>query len=321
MSTLPTTYILSDLQPFQCLLEYCVANSLIVITEEEIEALSSKNIIGQLVTTMQILYFIAGCIGRRIQGLPITELESLTLGFAALNLVSYSFWWSKPLRVRFPVRVTDKTIPRPAKPVKENSSLIAWISETYQAFDGRIREDYYVNEDDPSNPKPLSLCFCLFVLPTLVLLRLFNSAASGDTDDGGPPDNGNLFSASTFEERKSPLTLTLVYTAAIAFGVFHCIPIMLDYRDLPGHKIDHDVWTVFALMMTVLPLVFGILHFSLRSDLPLGLPLFILISFFSISYGAARIALMVLAAKQLTDLSPSALQNVEWANLIPHFGI
>ena len=335
-----TTTLLFNFQSFQSLLEYCVAQSLITITEEEIQALTSTDVIGKLVAIVQTVDFIASCIARGVKGLAITELEFLTLGFAALNLVSYSFWWSKPSRIQSPVHVTDtimrRPVPKPAQEEKSNCSLItrpfftckAWISKISSVFGSRIRQDYY--DDASPSPTPLPLCLYL-MLPVLAVTRLFSYALSADAAEPGQPENGNIFSASTFEETRSPLTYALTYTAAVVLGVFHCIPIILNYHDFPGHNTEHILWTVFALMATILPLltiilsplIFVLLLFwaCRNEDSRWDRAQLFMIILLSLAYIVARIALMVLAAKQLTDLPPSALQKVEWANLIPHFGI
>ncbi|KAG7085849.1 hypothetical protein E1B28_003385 [Marasmius oreades] len=319
-----------------CLLECCAANSLINITEEDISKLSSMDTIGKLATIIQTLSFIASCIARGVKGLAITELEFLALGSAALNLVSYSFWWNKPYRVRFPVhvQVADKFIPRPqAEPAQQAGStyslitrpiitLKAWILEVSDAFACRIEKDYC----DPSSHEPVSLCFCL-TLPLLAVTRLFTYAFNGDAAEAPQPECGNIFSASTFEEARSPLTYALTYSSAVLLGVFHCIPIMLNYRDFSGHIKDHHLWTVFALIMTSLPLVVGFVHvFNIlratdrRTEGSIPMKGF-LVLMFVLSYSTTRIALMILAAKQLVDLPPSALQKAEWTDLIPHLDI
>ncbi|KAK1233348.1 hypothetical protein PQX77_003498 [Marasmius sp. AFHP31] len=329
-----------------CLLEHCVATRLINITEDEISGLSSTDAIGKLLTIFQTLYFIASCIARGAQRLAITELEFLTLGFAALNLVSYSFWWHKPSRVQFPVHVIDRaqsadvvSIPSALEPVdqkRSNCSFITGPITTFRnflsgisaAFAGRIREDYCggkkSGESGASNVSPL---YFLVVVPLLAFTRLFTYAFSADAADRSQPERGNIFSASTIAESKSPLAYALVYSTAVVLGVFHCIPIMVSYSDFPGHNRDHHLWTGFAIVMTVLPLGVGIAHvraiWSAKTEKGGGSIALqgALILVFVLSYSTARIALTVLAVKQLTDLPTSALRQVEWTDWIPHFGI
>ncbi|KAK1225120.1 hypothetical protein PQX77_011935 [Marasmius sp. AFHP31] len=312
---------------YSSLLEYCVAKALINVTEEEIQTLGHSDILAKSITLFQTLQFIIKCIGRGGDGLAITELEFLTLGFATLNLVSYSFWWHKPSGAQFLVRVRDR--PKPVSPQqpsdsqnqekesKSHSNGTAPESRTpgvLDAFAHRIRDDY-----DSLNP-----LYLILVVPFLAITRLFSYALSADAAPRPQPECGNIFSATTINEK--PLTYILSYFTAAVLGVFHCIPIMLNYRHFPGHSKDHHLWTGFALSMTVMPLGVGIAHVvtrlrareRARGSVSLQ-PLLALI--IVLSYATARIALMVLAAKQLTDLPASALQEVEWTDFVPHFGI
>ncbi|KAL0057279.1 hypothetical protein AAF712_016084 [Marasmius tenuissimus] len=315
-----------NMSRYSSLLEYCVAKKLINVTEDEIQTLGHSDILAKSVTIFQTLQFIIKCIARGGDGLATTELEFLTLGFATLNLVSYSFWWHKPSGAQFLVRVMDRSKPVSPKQVSEaqnqeresKSSSIGAAPETrplgmLDAFADRIRDDY-----GSSNA-----LFVILVIPFLAVSRLFSYALSADAAPRPQPERGNVFSATTIKEH--PLTYAFSYSTAAILGVFHCIPIMLNYRHFPGHSKDHHLWTGFALSMTIMPLVVGIAHIITRlgaHDCKGSVPLkLLLVLIFALSYATARIALVVLAAKQLTDLPASALQEVEWTDFVPHFGI
>ncbi|KAK1233352.1 isocitrate lyase 1 [Marasmius sp. AFHP31] len=119
-----------------------------------------------------------------------------------------------------------------------------------------------------------------------------------------------------------PLTYTLMYSNAVIFGVFHCIPIMLNYRDFPGHTKDvHHLWIGYALLTTGLPLEIAIVRlFEVYWNANRGLaPVSVIfMACTCVFYPIAHIALMVLVVKQLSQLPPSALQQIEWTNWIPH---
>ena len=91
------------LNPFD--LEDYVKSGAINITEAEIQDRSRGDILSKGLVIMQTGWFILQCIARRVEHLPITELELVTLAFAALNFVTYGLWWKKPLSVRCPYRV------------------------------------------------------------------------------------------------------------------------------------------------------------------------------------------------------------------------
>ena len=85
-----------------------MASKLINITKQEIWNLSHTDPAAKVITIFQTLQFIMNCIARGVNDLAITELEFPTLGFASLNIASYSIWWYKPARVQCPVRVIDR---------------------------------------------------------------------------------------------------------------------------------------------------------------------------------------------------------------------
>ncbi|KAH9954735.1 hypothetical protein BC827DRAFT_1143053, partial [Russula dissimulans] len=75
------------------------------ISKAEIEDKSKGDAISKAVVILQTGWFVTQCIVRIVQGLPITELELVTVAFATLNFVIYLLWWDKPLNVQRGVRV------------------------------------------------------------------------------------------------------------------------------------------------------------------------------------------------------------------------
>ena len=86
-------------------LEFLVAKGYITLTEDEIKDKSHADFISKAIAVIQTTWFIMQVIARAVDGLAITELEIITVGFAILNFGTYFLWWNKPLRVRHPVRV------------------------------------------------------------------------------------------------------------------------------------------------------------------------------------------------------------------------
>ncbi|KAK1235104.1 hypothetical protein PQX77_001680 [Marasmius sp. AFHP31] len=328
-------------QSYSSLLEYCVVNNMITITEEEIQNLGHTDLLTKAITIIQTLQFITNCVARGVSGLAITELEFLTLGFAALNLVSYSFWWHKPSGIDFPVRIMDisKFIP-PEQPSvaqdkNEESNFTVRLGTDTPAMPtearapgilsvlwDRIRNDYIDGEWNTYDLGHKTLW--ILRVPLKIFWQTINYALDGDVNHNPQPERGNIFSGGNPDYvDESPLPSILMFSTAVILGVFYCIPIMLNYRDFPGHIIDHHLWTAFALATTVLPLVFLIMHIFEKyrnTDGEFTLPgVFVALSVVAF-HPLARIALMVLAVKQLTDLPSAALRRVDWTNLIPHLG-
>ena len=105
------------------------------ITENEIRDKSKGDVLSKGLVVIQTGWFILQCIARRIEGLPLTELELVTLAFAALNFVTYGLWWYKPLDVQCPVRVPKKR----QKGKSEGGKRAGENSES--AYDEKSREE------------------------------------------------------------------------------------------------------------------------------------------------------------------------------------
>ena len=91
------------------------------ITREEIEDHASSDGLSKCLAIGQTAWFIVHCIARKIQGLVITELELVTLAFAALNALIYILWWDKPQNVGCPVPVYLRREPGPRISMPERS--------------------------------------------------------------------------------------------------------------------------------------------------------------------------------------------------------
>jgi len=77
----------------------------ILVTESEIRDKSKGDTLGKLVTLLQTTWFIAQYLGRWTTHQPRTQLEVMTLAYAALNVVVYALWWDKPLDIQEPIDV------------------------------------------------------------------------------------------------------------------------------------------------------------------------------------------------------------------------
>ncbi|PPQ84887.1 hypothetical protein CVT25_004617 [Psilocybe cyanescens] len=75
------------------------------ITEAEIKDKSKGDFFSKGVVVMQITWFITQFIARGSKRMVLTELEVVTLAFAALTMVIYGLWWNKPLDVQVSVPV------------------------------------------------------------------------------------------------------------------------------------------------------------------------------------------------------------------------
>ena len=103
-------------------------NGEIDITKDAIKDKSKGDILSKGFAILQTGWFILQCIARKIQRLPITELEVVTLGFAILNFATYWLWWNKPLDVQDPFPVRNRPISNQGgKDVDEAKKV--WVKE------------------------------------------------------------------------------------------------------------------------------------------------------------------------------------------------
>jgi hypothetical protein len=73
-------------------LDDLLKNGEIIITRKEIRDKGRGDALSKGLILIQTTWFILQCIARKVAHLPITELELVTLAFAALNLVTYAVW-------------------------------------------------------------------------------------------------------------------------------------------------------------------------------------------------------------------------------------
>ena len=92
------------------------------ITADEVTDRSKGDALTKGLVILQTSWFTTQCVLRAVQGIAITELEIITLGYAALNGVMYFFWWYKPLDVQCPVLIDldDDDDPTSLQAVEEN---------------------------------------------------------------------------------------------------------------------------------------------------------------------------------------------------------
>ncbi|KAI0059778.1 hypothetical protein BV25DRAFT_1918173 [Artomyces pyxidatus] len=84
---------------------------LILPTEEEIRGWSQSDALSKALAVVQALWFVVQAIARCIEGLPITQLEIMTLAYTTITVAMYVAWWDKPQNIGGPVRVAVHELP------------------------------------------------------------------------------------------------------------------------------------------------------------------------------------------------------------------
>ncbi|KAF7984853.1 hypothetical protein HWV62_10813 [Athelia sp. TMB] len=98
---------------------------LVAPSRDELANQSKGDALSKGVAILQTLWFVMQCIARRIEHLPLTNLEVMTLAYTVITVAMYIAWWDKPLNVSCAVRV-------PAEEVEEE------IVEVYDSVWDRI---------------------------------------------------------------------------------------------------------------------------------------------------------------------------------------
>ncbi|KAI0059772.1 hypothetical protein BV25DRAFT_1828494 [Artomyces pyxidatus] len=101
------------------------SGDLVPPTEDEIRGWSQGDALSKALAVVQTLWFIVQAIARRVEGLPITQLEVMTLAYTTITVVMYAMWWDKPQNVSSPVRVAveDPELPE-TKSVNKHEGYI-----------------------------------------------------------------------------------------------------------------------------------------------------------------------------------------------------
>ncbi|KAF8315083.1 uncharacterized protein EI90DRAFT_366493 [Cantharellus anzutake] len=88
----------------------------VAVTKEQILDRSKGDFFAKSIVVLQLLWFTTQYVGRWASHLPRSQLEAMTLAYAALSILVCALWWYKPLDVHFPIHVTEETQTIPSNP-------------------------------------------------------------------------------------------------------------------------------------------------------------------------------------------------------------
>ncbi|KAL0062117.1 hypothetical protein AAF712_011044 [Marasmius tenuissimus] len=121
------------------------AISLPILSEREIQDRSKGDGLSKTFILLQTTWFLIQILARVVSGLPMTELELVTVAFATLNILAYIFWYNKPLNV-------DCSVPTPivGQLVRRNPSQSTSIFQHIQLPD-RALDDIQSSTSDSTS--------------------------------------------------------------------------------------------------------------------------------------------------------------------------
>jgi hypothetical protein len=252
-------------------------------SKTELKDKGKADVLAKAIALIQTLWFIAQCIARGLEHLPLTEIEVVTLAYTTVNAFIFYFWWNKPKDVECPVRVYKTLKATPVK-CRRKEEWARGPLRIFQRFN-----DYITGWQDP-----------FFLLSEEIQVPMFWSG-----DGGMGIKMGAIFSASII---------------GIAFGATHFIAWN---SGIPSHmelflwRISCIAMTADILILLIACCVHNVDGNYLWADITSGViqtsaPLTALLYLFS------RITTLVIAFTTLRALPLGAFETVDWTIFIPH---
>jgi len=283
------------------------------ISKAEIDDRSKGDAISKCVVILQTGWFVAQCVARGVQGLPITELELATVAFAALNFVIYVLWWNKPLNVQRGTRVYKKRTTEEPIDDGDVEGIVGFWDALRDAF-SHIQSAIVrgpVLDDFRNSPWLIRV----LVWPPAKPMDILNPEYQANLQK-----RVNTFYPAQWTTSSKSLSMFLVAAVTVVFGAIHCIGWSFDFPS----SIERTLWRVASLSIMGVPILFfplgmlgSIIDVFLEDrfdNFCRNVTLIFLLSLYIIS----RLALLVLPFLCLRSLPPAAFHLVHWASFIPH---
>ncbi|KAF8659469.1 hypothetical protein AX16_001836 [Volvariella volvacea WC 439] len=296
------------------------------IRKKEIQDRGKGDILAKTIVILQTLWFVAQCIARRVENLVLTELELVTLAFAALNVVTYILWWDKPLNIEYPIYLDEEGNRVDGPEEREEAT---WYEKFWKVATGNwsqadrgeeeiallrggeesIREDLGVKMLWKRIKNPLAIVF-------EPLLKMTNAETIGKRT------SVPSFYAASLTTNQHQIAYFSASVIGIIFGGIHLIG--WNFSFLTATELW--LWRASSLVLTVIPSIIAIswpLHvnwWDVEGDDPFidRVLWFVLARIGTPLYIAARVIILFLAFFSLRDLPDSAYSNIKWSNFIPH---
>ncbi|KAG8863657.1 hypothetical protein FRC20_010595 [Serendipita sp. 405] len=273
--------------------------------EVEIDDKSKSDWIAKSLVLLQTLWFVVQCGARKMDHLPLTELEVVTLGYALLNFFVYVIWWDKPQKVARPIRVFCGELPER----NEEQWEFMWSMEEDDWFE-KLFYPLVGMQDNFADLRSLKQT------PTFY--------------SGNPPEK-------KWPIESMPLELFALVVTSVIGGVFGAIHLIAWSSPFPTHKML-VLWRWGSILMAAAPiptLFFCITllfweflegvdnNFLKAIQYLIIIPLVVLsiiLTFLIVPlvYVAGRVITLTIAFQTLSSLPPESFQSVQWTNLFPH---
>ncbi|KAI0048991.1 hypothetical protein FA95DRAFT_979005 [Auriscalpium vulgare] len=208
----------------QDIVQLVAAGELIPPTEEEIQILGQGDGLSKGLAVLQTLWFVGQCMARLATGLPLTELEVVTLAYTMITVAMYIVWWDKPQNVGGPVR-----IPSP------------------ESADWSLKEQ-------PERNKAAAEANPILSYPVISWPRVFHIVNGAEdalvdmTRRAGVP----TFYSGPGSRYTSGFAVALALVVTIGFGLIHFIA--WNSPTFPSHA-ETLIWRVCSIVVVAVPVV------------------------------------------------------------------
>ncbi|KAJ3966650.1 hypothetical protein EV361DRAFT_1012475, partial [Lentinula raphanica] len=259
-------------------------------TEVEIQDRSHRDALAKSLAIGQTAWFVIQLVARRVEGLSIAALEIMTVAFAAMNVLIYTFWWNKPQGVRFPIHLEP---PAPVLVPEPGMSKFMTILQKDQP------------ETDTTSPDAS--------MPALA------STSRPGTDS--PPNIGTALNArlASFQrilalEPQWHQDKIVAYGAAVVFGAIHCAA----WDFVFPTKVERTLWRICASIATFVPLLLICYDFMVNRLKKKSVILGLVMGYAILFYVLARSVLVGQAFVALRKLPSTSFETVEWVTFLLH---
>ncbi|KAI9462136.1 hypothetical protein F5148DRAFT_233524 [Russula earlei] len=223
------------------------------ISKAEIKDKSKGDVVSKTLVILQTSWFVTQCIARGVRGLPITELELITVAFATLNFVMYLLWWDKPLNVQCGVRVykkryTEQPIDDGRVEATRSDGFWGALGSAFSDLPAAIVHGPFARDTDFRNASWIARVLMWPVVKPFEIL------------DGNPHhEDENLKRVHTFHpehwvtgEWPGFFAVFIMAAIALAFGGIHCVGWSFTFPS----SIERILWRIASISIIVVPPLF-----------------------------------------------------------------
>ena len=286
------------------------------VTEAEINDKSKDDLLSKGIVVIQTGWFILQCIARGTERLPITELEIVTLAFAALNFVTYGLWWKKPMNVGCAIPVRWKPISHRGRVVPARVAEVE--AEAVDLGRGEGENDVFARivirhqeEEALGTGGPIwQRVWRVFKLGIWKPIAPFYEMGFADSPMKFGAKRVPTFYAGKLTESEAWSAHLAAAVVAVIFGGIHLIAWSNQFPSLQ----ERALWRISSIAITCLPA----LMLLVAAKVPSASWAYVIIVICSVLYILARVALLIMPFTSLRSPPPDTYRTVIWTNMIPH---